>query len=197
MGSGFAMQRPIGTGRKYTLSTTYLYQQNTMTAGSVYTAAINFWSATWPSILQNFLAQWDMYRVRRARVRWIPQFNVSTSGVASTDEQLPNITYVANYDDIGTPAGFTSVLVQPGARVLRFNREVRSAWIIPATLVNNSQSGGNGNGVVLFMPWLNTSGSATLLTGAKYAIEAVPYLPGNGRFDVFIDIQVEFSQLNF
>jgi len=190
-------QVPVGVGPLYKAHFKFLWTSGVMVAGSPYLDIVRFGTTFWPSQLQNFAATWDMYRVRRAQVQFIPQFNVNTPGAVSTDEQLPNLAFVCNYDDVTPPASFANTVCQFGSKTVRFDRAHSTAKFTPAVLVSVNAQGGNANGLVLFAPWLNTSGNQAVLIGVKYAIEAVPYVPGNGRFDVFVSLDVDFCQQAF
>jgi len=186
---------PYGPGASpINLHRIYIAATNSITAGAPFLAALEFGPNTWPANLRTFLNFFDFYRIRRVKVRLIPAWSVNTS-VATGDDAIPSIAWVINRDDITAPSSLDNVLGQAGCRYRRFDREVFSSFA-PSPIGPTFGIGGNNtNGILLTGAWLNSQfTSPPVWAGLKYCVTSVPNVPGQGRFDVVVQLTVQFRQ---
>jgi len=188
----------MGIRDTYRFQRTYVASSNTITAGSAFVAAVSFLQTTMPAALATYALTWDLFRFRSVRVRWVPYWNVNASNAATIDDELPLIARVPNYDDSTAPATFDTVCGQGGAIVERFTRAV-SLTVRPHALGPQIVSTGSQPSTVLYPTesWYNTAALGSFPTTwpmCKYAISATASVPGNGRFDILFDVDLEFAQ---
>lgn len=166
-----------------------------MTVGSPYLAALSFGPSTWPSAFFSLIgSNYDLYRINRVRVSFIPYFNVNGTNSIGADDQLPQIAWVRNYDDNSAPVTYDAVMAQSGVRFARFNRPIHVV-VVPRALAAIAAAGGNTNGLLIGPgAWFNAGGPAVLFLGLKFGITPVTGLAGAGRFDINYQVDITCLQ---
>jgi len=184
--------RPSGVGPVFRFRRTVL-NSYAMVAGSPSLLAMSFGLGNVPSNLTTFVQTWDIYRITKLKVNFIPHWNVNGTNSVGADDELPQITWYQNHDDTVLPTSFDQVSGATGSKVLLFDR-VRSTTIIPNVLLNVAASGGNSNAGFAPGIWLNTTGNLALYLGLKIAVQAVAGIPASGRFDIDVVYHFEVAQ---
>jgi hypothetical protein len=192
--AGSSMPKPPpGLGPVFHLRRTFLITSPLLVAGS---PDLRSWVLVLNSLPSNFLGfvtEFDLFRIRGARIRFIPRWNVAGT---STDE-IPQISYVANYDDTTPPSSQDYVLGQRNSRTVPFCRTV-TLRTAPHGLTAQWASSGSFPYTTLTPrgQWMNTAAFvyATAFPLAKTAITAVANFPANGIYDVYYDVDFDFLQ---
>jgi len=184
--------RPTGVGPVWTIQRTFT-QMFSIVAGADFVGnyVAGLGATTTPFI--NFLQQFDLFRVTKLKLTFIPHWNVNGTNSVSFDDELPQIVWVQNHDDFGTPSSFLQVQGFISSKTQLFDRP-RSVTGVPTGLVNIAATGGNSNGVILPLMWMNTSGNLVVMPFLKFAIQNVAGVPASGRFDINADYTFQMCQ---
>jgi len=182
----------------YRLVRTWFNATVTMPPGTAVLGAINL-NSNLPAGLTNFFTGFDLFKIDHVKVRFIPRWNVSGTNAASTDDELPLIATVVNYDDSTAPVSFDAVMAQGGTRMTRFTREVRVTSFPYLLAVPFAASGTPPPGILTPRDtWLNTTLFTTATTVSfpccKFGISAVASPPGSGKVDIWMEAHFLLAQ---
>jgi len=193
MTSVLTMPRGVGTPFHYRRN--FVAFSVNLSPSTPYLSALNFGANTWPSAFSAMIAgNYDLYRINRVKVSFIPYFNVNATNATGGDDQLPQIAWVINYDDNAAPGSYDLVLAQTGSRFTRFNRMV-TVTVQPRALGAVAAAGGNTNGFLIGPgAWFNAGGSAVLFLGLKFGVTGVSAVAGAGRFDINYELDITCLQ---
>jgi len=188
----------MGIRDTYRFQRTWVAAQSQIVAGSPFLSSISLIQTAIPAGLTTFLGEFDLFRFRSIRIRWVPHWNVNGTNIAGADDELPLIARVVNYDDGNNPASFDAVCGQGGAIVERFNRPV-SLTVRPHALGQQIVTTGSMPSVVLYPgdAWFNTAALTTYACYwplAKFAIQSTSGVAASGRFDIVLDLDLELAQ---
>jgi len=177
-----------------------MYQNSsiTLTGGANSYGALSLAAANMPSGMVTMLQTFDVCTVNWVDITFIPQWKVNTFAV--TDEGLPQLAVVRNYDDFSAPATFDEVLRQRGVRLIQFGRtfKIRS---FPRGLNYATTTGSPG---FYFIPsgqtWMNTTywNNLGTMPMAKFAVGSPTNTPSNypasGVFQIFYTVNITCGQ---
>lgn len=184
---------PRGIGATFKFEREFIAFSNTLSAGTPFLAALDLGPSNWPASVNTFINTFDIYHLEYMDVIFTPHFSVNTS-TTSGDDEIMQLAFVRNYDDLSVPATFDAVLSQGGAKTVLFNRRV-TVRCQPRLLLSAASAAGTAQFVTMPCNWINASSSVKpLFLGVKYAIQSVGGIPGNGRFDVSYRFSMKLAQ---
>jgi len=177
-----------------------MYQNSaiTLTGGTNSYGALPLQASTMPSGMVAMLQSFDVCTVNWVDVTFVPQWKVNTFAV--TDEGIPQLAVVRNYDDFSAPSSFDSVLAQRGVRMIQFGRTFKIR-AFPRGLVQAPTTGSPGFYFIsALQQWMNTTywangGSMPMI---KFAIGSPTLAPTNypagGILNIFYTVNITCGQ---
>lgn len=166
-------------------------------AGAPFLSALDLNPGTkFPVNLKTYIGLWDLARLNWVKIRFIPRWNVNTSVAGAADDEIPQLSFVINYDDTTPPASVDFVNGTSGSKMVRFDKEV-SVTCCPGPLTPVLLTGGGyANSMLGFKGWVNSNMFTfnTIMPMLKYAVSATTAVPANGNFDVYADVNITLAQ---
>jgi len=184
--------RPSGVGPVFRFKRTFLTPLTLLPATEYLGNYVAGLGATSSGFI-TFIQVYDLFRITKVKLTFVPHWNVNGTNAVAADDELPLITWVQNHDDFGTPTSFLQVQGFISSKTQLFDRP-RSVTGVPTGLINIAATGGNSNGVILPLMWMNTSGNLVVMPFLKFAIQAVTGVPASGRFDILAEYTFEMCQ---
>jgi len=151
-----------------------------------------------PANMVTFLSTFDVCTVNWVDILFVPQWKVNTFAV--TDEGIPQLAVVRNYDDFAAPSTFDTVLAQRGVRLIQFGRPFRIR-AFPRGLTYATTTGSPGFYFISAgQQWMNTTywQNGGSLPMVKFAIGSPTNAPSNypagGVLNIFYTANITVGQ---
>lgn len=127
-----------------------------------------------------FTALFDMYRINKVVVKFVPSFTGSDANPAATANALPNLYSVTDNDDNATPANLDELLQYPGLKLTRAN-QIHTRVFTPCVGVD---AAGITGIAPKYKQWINCSSPSIVHYGMKYWLDAIAST--TGKYRIFI-----------
>lgn len=148
---------------KRTFTLPYFTSSNT---GNTY-GGLSFNLNQLPNVTE-FTNLYDMYRINKIVVKFVP--NRSSSDVAATGEQIPNLNTVIDYTDATAPTSLSQLYEYQNWKMSR-GINVHTRVITPASLDLVNATAGSNAGNPQWKQWISTSAPTIEHYGLKYGLE--------------------------
>jgi len=164
-----------------------------------YLGALSLTRGTLTSALISFVQTFDLFRINRIRVRWMPEWNVNVTSAVGADGVMPQFAAVVNYDDFNTPTSFDQLLGTGGARLRRMTGP-QAITCYPMPLAPVLVTAGTAPNVIMLPhnTWMNTSVFNSSFTPnfplCKFGINAAGARAASGFVDIYFDLDFTLAQ---
>jgi len=177
-----------------------MYQNSsiTLTGGANSYGALPLAASAMPSGMVSFLATFDVCTVNWVDITFIPQWKVNTFAV--TDEGIPQLAVVRNYDDFSAPSTFDAVLAQRGVRLIQFAHPLKIRCFPRGLNYATSTTAAGFYFIPANQTWMNTSywGNGGSMPMAKFAVgsptSTIANYPAGGSFQIFFTVNITCGQ---